>query len=134
MPGRRAAHRPSLRLAGLAGLVAVALAIPGWYGAARERDGVVADGATFAPRSGAAGLVVTSLATDGMAARAGLRVGDVIDAIDGDDAPSPADMVLIDDDPGAILHVAARGDVGAHTLLLRRPEVTSREDPDRRGR
>ncbi len=110
----------------LGGLVAIALLAAGWRGVGSPADGVTADGATLAPLGGSGAWVVTSLRTGGIAARSGLHVGDVIDGIGGH---PPG----IGDGP-VLLHVAARGDVGAHSLILRPAEVASREDPDRRGR
>ncbi len=116
----------------LCGLVACAVLIAGWRGVAVDGGTFAADGATLAPHSLPDGWVVTSLRTDGMAARSGLQVGDVVDAVAGH-APASADMSNLAAGP-VVLHVAARGDVGAHSLILRPPEVASREDPDRRGR
>lgn len=120
------------RGAALAAVTAAALLAVGWCGAFADAGGVAADGATLAPQNASGGWVVTSLRTDGAAARSGLRVGDVIDAV-GDHAPGIADFPDYATGP-VLLHVAARGDVGAHSLILRAAEVASREDPDRRGR
>ncbi|KQM88528.1 hypothetical protein ASE67_01905 [Sphingomonas sp. Leaf23] len=84
--------------------------------------------------AGGAGLVVTSLETGGASQVAGLRVGDVIDRVDGLDAPTPAMLEQAEDGDLAVLHVAARGDAAARTLLMRHPEEGQGEDPDRRGR
>ncbi|MEN2746262.1 hypothetical protein [Sphingomonas sp. T9W2] len=116
----------------LGAAAAVALLTAGWCGAFADAGGVAAAGATLAPQAASGGWVVTSLRTDGAAARSGLHVGDVIDAV-GDHAPGIADFPDHATGP-VLLHVAARGDVGAHSLILRAAEVASREDPDRRGR
>ncbi len=116
----------------LCGLAACALLVAGWLGVAPDGATFAADGATLAPHRLPDGWVVTSLRTGGMAARSGLQVGDVIDAVAGH-PPVSADVSTLAAGP-VILHIAARGDVGAHSLILRPPEVASREDPDRRGR
>lgn len=131
MPGFVQSLSRPVRGVGCAGAIMLAMTLAGWSNASRGND-IAALDATLAPQTMPAGLVVTSLRTDGVAARAGLRVGDVIDAIDGQSTPSAAD--LLREAAPVALHVEARGDVGAHTLLLRHSEVASREDPDRRGR
>lgn len=132
MPGFAQSLSRSVRGATGVGAIAIAMTLLVWSSAGLGSDDIAALGATLAPQTVPAGLVVTSLRTDGVAARAGLHVGDVIDAIDGRVA-SASENLLSAAAPVAI-HVLARGDVGAHTLLLRRSEVASREDPDRRGR
>ena len=122
----------SVRAITCVGTVAIAFTLIGWSGAGQGDSGIAALGATLVPQAAPTGLVVTSLRTDGAAARVGLRVGDVIDTVDGRGAPSSAQR-LTEATP-ITLHVMARGDVGPHTLLLRRSEVALREDPDRRGR
>lgn len=99
-----------------------------------DAAGTVAAGATLATSAGPAGLIVTSLRTGGLAANAGLRVGDVIDRIDGHRAPSTDMLAGAESGEAVAVHVAPRGDAGARTLVVRRTEVGEREDPDRRGR
>lgn|GEM_PF-4731888 len=118
----------------LGGLGAVAIALAGSGVPATCPGDVATGGATLAPIDAPGGLIVTSLQTGGRSARAGLRVGDVIDRVDGQDAPTPAMLVRAEGDRVARLHVAARGDDGGRTLLLRRPTEGQGEDPDRRGR
>ncbi|MDJ0277909.1 hypothetical protein QLH51_13980 [Sphingomonas sp. 2R-10] len=126
-PQRRTALLLALAVAGLTAGTRRA-----WPDAAPT--GAATIGATLAASAGPPGLVVTSLRTDGAAAGAGLRVGDVIDRVDGRRALSVDTMAM--PEPGGVerLHVAPRGDAGARTLILRRTEVGQREDPDRRGR
>ena len=124
----------ALRRIALGGLVAMALALAGSTVLASGATEVTAGGATFATIDAQDGLIVTSLETGGRSATAGLRVGDVIDRVDGADAPTPEMLVRAEADPVARLHVAARGDAGPRTLLLRRPTEGQGEDPDRRGR
>ncbi|WP_430637154.1 PDZ domain-containing protein [Sphingomonas hankookensis] len=116
-------------------LVACAVGVAGWSTLDLGGGGIVTTGgATLAANAAPARLVVTSLRTGGPAATAGLQVGDVIDRVDGHRALSPDVLTRAEADNVAILHVAARGDADARTLLLRRTEVDQREDPDRRGR
>ena len=122
-----------IALGGLAAM-AVALALAGSSVLATGVTDVTAGGATLATTDAPAGLVVTSLQTDGPSAAAGLRVGDVIDRVDGVQAPTADMLVRAEADPVARLHVAARGDAGARTLVLRRSMEGQGEDPDRRGR
>lgn len=104
----------------LTGLIACAVAVAEW-GSFDLGDGIVTTGgATLAANAAPAGLVVTSLQTGGPAASAGLRVGDVIDRVDGHRAQSPDILTQAETDDVALLHVVARGDAGARTLLLRR--------------
>lgn len=120
----------AVRWVALTGLVTLAVALAGSDVLASGSVAVTAAGATFATSEAPVGLIVTSLETGGPSAVAGLRVGDVIDRVDGRDAPTP-DLLA-----GSVarLHVVARGDAGARTLLLRRPTEGQGEDPDRRGR
>ncbi|WP_380870798.1 PDZ domain-containing protein [Sphingomonas hankookensis] len=118
----------------LTALIACAIAVAGWSTLDIGDRNVTTGGATLAANAAPAGLVVTSLQTGGPAATAGLQVGDVIDRVDGHRALSPDVLTEAEADDVAILHVAARGDATARTLLLRRTEVGQREDPDRRGR
>ena len=127
-------HRSSVRSFALSALVACAVATAGWSTLDVGDANVTTGGATLAANPAPAGLVVTSLQTGGPAATAGLHVGDVIDRVDGHRALSPAVLTQAEADDVAILHVAARGDANARTLLFRRTEVGQREDPDRRGR
>ena len=115
-------------------LVACAVAVAGWSTLDIGDGNVTTGGATLAATTAPAGLVVTSLRTGGPAATAGLQVGDVIDWVDGHRALSPDVLTQAEADNVAVLHVAARGDADARTLVLRRTEVGQREDPDRRGR
>jgi S1-C subfamily serine protease len=125
--------RSTVRSFALSAVVACAIAVAGW--STLDTGGnVTTGGATLAATPAAAGLLVTSLQTGGPAATAGLHVGDVIDRVDGHRALSPAVLTQAEADDVAILHVAARGDANARTLLFRRMEVGQREDPDRRGR
>lgn len=136
----RAARRSGIAVRGivpcglLAMALAVALALGGSNMFAPAPTQVAAGGATLATTDAPNGLIVTSLQTGGPSASAGLRVGDVIDRIDGADAPTPDLLVRAEADPVVRLHVAARGDAGARTLLLRRATEGQGEDPDRRGR
>lgn len=115
-------------------LAACALLATGWSALDTGADAVTAGGATLAATDAPDGLVVTSLETGGPSAAAGLRVGDVIDRVDGLEAPTPAMLADAEAQDVAVLHIAARGDAGPRTLLLRRAEEGQGEDPDRRGR
>lgn len=126
--------RVPVRGIALSGLAACAIAIAGWNMVDIGPAEVTAGGATLATTDAPEGLVVTSLETGGPSQAVGLRVGDVIDRVDGLDAPTPAMLVRAEADDVAVLHIAARGDAAARTLLLRRPEEGQGEDPDRRGR
>ncbi|KQN03890.1 hypothetical protein ASE78_02165 [Sphingomonas sp. Leaf25] len=75
-------------------------------------------GATFAGQVDAAGLVVTSLRSGGAAQGAGLRVGDVVDGVDGVAHPGVARLAAAAHGTHAVLHVRPRGDGQARTLLL----------------
>lgn len=134
MDGATEGLRVPVRGIALSGLVACAIAIAGWNMVDAGPAEVTAGGATLATIDAPEGLVVTSLETGGPSQAVGLRVGDVIDRVDGMAAPTPALLVRAEADDVAVLHVAARGDAGARTLLLRRPEERQGEDPDRRGR
>ncbi|MEH3039331.1 MAG: PDZ domain-containing protein [Sphingomonas paucimobilis] len=124
----------SVRWIALSGLVGLAVALVGSDVLASGPVAVTAAGATFASTDAPAGLIVTSLETGGPAATAGLRVGDVIDRVDGRDAPTPDTFARAEAGSVTRLHVAARGDAGARTLLLHRPTEGQGEDPDRRRR
>ena len=114
------ADRTPARGFALTALVACAVAVAGWS-TLDIGDGIVTTGgATLAASAAPAGLVVTSLQTGGPAAAAGLRVGDVIDQVDGHRALTPDVLTQAEADNVAILHIAARGDADARTLLLRR--------------
>ena len=123
-----------LRRVALGALAVMALALAGADLLASGTTDVTAGGATLATTRAPAGLIVTSLETGGRSAAAGLRVGDVIDRVDGLDAPTPDLLVHAEADPVVRLHIAARGDAEARTLLLRRPTEGQGEDSDRRGR
>lgn len=123
-----------LRRIALSAVVGGAIALAAWNALDATPLAVTAGGATLAASDSPAGLVVTSLETGGASQVAGLRVGDVIDRVDGLAAPTPAMLEQAEDGDLAVLHVAARGDAAARTLLLRHPEEGQGEDPDRRGR
>jgi S1-C subfamily serine protease len=116
----------------LSGLVALAVVGPGVL--ASGRSAVTAGGATLSVTQAPDGLIVTSLETGGASTRAGLRVGDVIDRVDGAGTPTPDMLLGAESAAVARLHVAARGDGVGRTLIWRRPTEGQGEDPDRRGR
>lgn len=64
----------------------------GWSGIGSGSNNIAAVGTMLVPQAMPVGLGVTSLRTDGAAARAGLRVGDVTDEIDSRDVPSSGAM------------------------------------------
>ncbi len=99
----------------------VVAAVAGWAMLGADDRMTTTGGATLAASNTPAGLVVTSLRTGGAEMRAGLRVGDVIDAVDGVPAPTARTLAGAEARDVAVLHVAARGDAGPRTLLLRAP-------------
>ncbi|WP_156352637.1 MULTISPECIES: PDZ domain-containing protein [unclassified Sphingomonas] len=126
--------RIPVRGVALTGIVACAIALAGLGMVEADPVDVTAGGATLTMTDAPDGLLVTSLETGGRSQAIGLRVGDVIDRVDGRDAPTPAVLLRAEAGDVATLHVAARGDAAARTLLLRRPQEGQGEDSDRRGR
>lgn len=115
----------ALRVATALMLLAAMLAgVLAWHGVvAHRRGGQDRLGAVLTPMPGRRhALLVDSLRTGGLAERAGLRVGDRIEAID---ARLPGDAEAIGDALGTRDHIALHVRRGARTLDLDVPATRS---------